>query len=194
MKKYIITNDTTITEKNVNTWITDFTSNIQPHLLYLDEFYQGTDDIKKYPFDQKRIDNDIHINLAYMTVQNVVSYCFGKAPTQDYHEDFKYGSYIEELKYKNKDKTENKAIENSCSKYGLGYEYIGVREVNGVKEPFYKRLDPLTSFVVKDDSILEETVCFITYTMVKPKDKNAYMQGYVYIVGEIIPFDCNPLI
>lgn len=191
MKKYVITNDTEITEKNVNTWITDFTSNIQPHLLDLDSYYQGTDDIKKYPFDQKRIDNDIHINLAYMTVQNVVSYCFGKAPTQDYHQDFKYGSYIEELKYKNKDKTENKAIENSCSKYGLGYEYIGVREINGVKEPFYKRLDPLTSFVVKDDSILEETVCFITYTMVKPKNGSAYMQGYVYIVGEIIPFDCK---
>ena len=53
MKKYVITNDTEITEKNVNTWITAFTSKIQPYLLYLDEFYQGTDDIKKYPFDQK---------------------------------------------------------------------------------------------------------------------------------------------
>ena len=36
MKKYVITNDTTINEKNVKTWIDDFCTNIQPHLLYLD--------------------------------------------------------------------------------------------------------------------------------------------------------------
>ena len=189
MKKYVITNDTTINEKNVKTWIDDFCTNIQPYLLYLDSFYQGTDDIKKYPFEQKRINNDIHINLAYMTVQNVVSYCFGKAPTQDYHSDFKYGSYIEELKYKNKDKTENKSLENSCSKYGMGYEYIGVRELNGVKEPFYKRLDPLTSFMVKDDTILEEKVCYITYSIVKPENGQSFKRGYIYILGRIIGFD-----
>lgn len=191
MKKYVITNDTTINEENVKTWIDDFCTNIQPHLLYLDSFYQGTDDIKKYPFDQKRINNDIHVNLAYMTVQNVVSYCFGKAPTQDYHSDFKYGSYIEELKYKNKDKTENKSLENSCSKYGMGYEYVGVRETKGVKEPFYKRLDPLTSFMVKDDTILEEKVCYITYSIVKPKDGQPFKRGFIYVLGRIIGFDYN---
>lgn len=189
MKKYIISNETEINEQNVKTWIDDFCDNIQPHLLYLDSFYQGTDDIKKYPFDQKRINNDIHVNLAYMTVQNVVSYCFGKAPTQDYHKNFKHGSYIEELKYKNKDKTENKSLENSCSKYGMGYEYVGVRETKDGKEPFYKRLDPLTSFMVKDDTILEEKVCYITYSIVKPKNEQQFKRGFIYILGRIIGFD-----
>lgn len=189
MKKYIIANDTEINESNVKDWINEFTSTIQPHLLYLDSFYQGKDKIQKYPFDSNRIDNQIHVNMAYMTVQNVVSYCFGKTPTQDFHKEFKYGEYIEELKYKNKEKTEDKSIENSCSKYGLAYEFIGVREQKGIKEPYYKKLAPLTSFMVTNDSILEEKVCFISYSIIKPKNKVAYKRGYVYTPTETILFE-----
>lgn len=189
MKKYVIANDTTINEQNVQLWIDDFIGNIQPHLLYLDSFYQGKDDIKKYPYEVHRIDNSVHVNLAYMTVQNVVSYCFGKVPTQDYKPEFEHSKYIEELKYENKEKTEDKAIECACSKFGLAYEYIGVREVKGEKRPFYKCLDALNSFMVTDDSILEEKVCYITYTLVKPKDEQQYKKGFIYLKGEIIGFE-----
>ena len=41
MKKYIISNETEITESNVTNWLEQFTSKIQPRLLYLDSFYQG---------------------------------------------------------------------------------------------------------------------------------------------------------
>ena len=101
MKKYIISNETEITEKNVQNWLDKFTSNIQPHLYYLDSFYQGTDKIISYPFEKREVNSQIHVNLAYMTVQNIVSYCFGKEPTQDYHKSFKYGDYIDDLKFKN---------------------------------------------------------------------------------------------
>lgn len=189
MKKYIISNETEINEQNVKDWIDAFTSNIQPRLIYLDSFYQGEDDIMKYPFEKRDVNSQIHVNLAYMTVQNIVSYCFGKEPTQDYHKDFKFGKYIDELKFKNNEILEDKALESDCSRLGLAYEFVGVREVKGVKEPFYKRIDPFTTFLVADDSILENEICYITYSIVKPKNQQVYKKGFIYGRGVIHAFE-----
>jgi len=189
MKKYIISNETEITESNVQNWLDKFTQTIQPRLLYLDSFYQGEDDIMKYPFEKRDINSQIHVNLAYMTVQNIVSYCFGKEPTQDYGKNFKYGKYIDELKFKNNEILEDKALESDCSRLGLAYEFIGVREFKGKKEPFYKRIDPFTTFLVVDDSILENEICYITYSIVKPKDGAEYKKGYIYTIGKITEFN-----
>lgn len=190
MKKYIISNETEITENNVRDWIKEFCTDIQPRLFELECFYQGEDDIMKYPFEKRGVNSQIHVNLAYMTVQNIVSYCFGKEPTQDYHKDFQYGDYINELKFKNNEILEDKALESDCSRLGLAYEFIGVREnKQGVKEPFYKRIDPFTTFLVVDDSILENEICYITYTVIKPKNKAEFKRGYIYTKGGITGFD-----
>ena len=189
MKKYIISNETEINEQNVKDWIDTFTSNIQPRLIYLDSFYQGEDDIMKYPFEKRDVNSQIHVNLAYMTVQNIVSYCFGKEPTQDYHKDFAYGKYIDELKFKNNEILEDKALESDCSRLGLAYEFVGVRELKGTKEPFYKRIDPFTTFLVADDSILENEICYITYSIIKPKNRQAYKKGFIYGRGTIYAFE-----
>ena len=189
MKKYIISNETEITAKNVQTWLDKFTSNIQPHLYYLDSFYQGEDEIISYPFEKREVNSQIHVNLAYMTVQNIVSYCFGKEPTQDYHKNFEYGEYIDDLKFKNNEILEDKSLECDCSRLGLAYEFVGVKEVNGNKEPFYKRIDPFTTFLVVDDTILENEICYITYTVVKPENGSEYKKGFIYNRGEIIGFN-----
>ena len=189
MKKYVISNETAITETNVQNWLNDFTSNIQPRLIYLDSFYQGEDNIIKYPFEKREVNSEIHINLAYMTTQNIVSYCFGKVPTQDYAESFKYGDYIDELKFKNNEILEDKALESDCSRFGLAYEFIGVKESRGKKEPFYKRINPFTTFLVVDDTILENEICYITYSIVKPQNAAEYKRGYIYTIGEFTEFD-----
>lgn len=189
MKKYIISNETAITTQNVETWLEKFTSVIQPHLYYLDKFYQGEDEIISYPFEKREVNSQIHVNLAYMTVQNIVSYCFGKEPTQDYHKKFEYGDYIDELKFKNNEILEDKSLESDCSRLGLAYEFVGVREIKGKKEPFYKRIDPFTTFLVVDDTILENEICYITYSVVKPKNGSEYKKGFIYTKGQIIPFN-----
>ena len=191
MKKYIISNEIDVNEQNVGDWINDFISNIQPHLCYLEAFYQGKDEIVKYPFEQKRINNIVHVNHAYMTVQNIISYCFGKIPTQDYKKEFEYGKYIDELKFRNNEILEDKALESDLSRLGIAYEFIGVREYKGKKEPFYKKLDPFTTFLVTDDSILETEICYITYSIVKPKNAQPFKRGFIYTKGEIISFDCK---
>ena len=189
MKKYIISNETEINEKNVKTWIDDFCKDIQPRLLTLESFYQGEDDIMDYPFEKRGVNSQIHVNLAYMTVQNIVSYCFGKEPTQDFNKEFEHSEYIENLKFKNKEIIEDKALESDLSKLGLAYEFIGVKEEKGKKVPFYKRIDPFSTCLVVDDTILENKVCFFTFTIVRPKNKTPYKKGYVYTQSEIIEFD-----
>ena len=188
MKKYIISNETEINAKNVEDWLTKFTSNIQPKLLELDSFYQGEDKIIQYPFEKREVNSQIHVNLAYMTVQNIVSYCFGKEPTQDYHKNFEYGDYIDDLKFRNNEILEDKALESDCSRLGLAYEFVGVRENKGKKEPFYKRIDPLTTFLVVDDSILENEICYITYSIIRPQNKAEYKKGEIYTKGRITDF------
>ena len=176
-KKYIVTNDTEITELNVKDWIDNFNNSIQPKLIELNDYYEGKDNISKLRTDNRRADNNIHINLAYMITNEMVSYCFGKPMTYDFRENYEYEKYIRDLQYANKESIENVAIEKDCSKYGLAYEFIGVNEN---KEPFYKRLNPLNTFKVVDDSIIKKDVCVITYSVIKPKNQSEYKKGYIY--------------
>ena len=184
-KKYVVTNDTEITELNVKDWIDNFNNSIQPKLIELNDYYEGKDNISKLRTDNRRADNNIHINLAYMITNEMVSYCFGKPMTYDFRENYEYEKYIRDLQYANKESSENVAIEKDCSKYGLAYEFIGVNEN---KEPFYKRLNPLNTFKVVDDSIIKKDVCVITYSIIKPKNQSEYKKGYIYTKEFRVPF------
>ena len=184
-KKYVVTNDTEITELNVKDWIDNFNNSIQPKLIELNNYYEGKDNISKSRPETRRTDNIIHINLSYMIVNEMVSYCFGKPMTYDFRENYEYEKYIRDLQYANKESSENVAIEKDCSKYGLAYEFIGVNEN---KEPFYKRLNPLNTFKVVDDSIIKKDVCVITYSVIKPKNQSEYKKGYIYTKEFRVPF------
>lgn len=120
-----------------------------------------------------------------MVVNETVSYCFGKPMTYDFRENYEYEKYIRDLQYANQESSENVAIEKDCSKYGLAYEFIGVNEN---KEPFYKRLNPLNTFKVVDDSIIQKDVCVITYSIIKPKNQSEYKKGYIYTKEFRVPF------
>ena len=184
-KKYIVTNDTEITELNVKDWIDNFNNSIQPKLIELNNYYEGKDNISKSRPETRREENNIHVNLSYMIVNEMVSYCFGKPMTYDFRENYEYEKYIRDLQYANKESIENVAIEKDCSKYGLAYEFIGVDEN---KKPFYKRLNPLNTFKVVDDSIIKKDVCVITYSVIKPKNQSEYKKGYIYTKEFRVPF------
>lgn len=185
MNKYVITDDTEINAKNVQDWIDKFIATVQPQMIELDNYYEGKDELNKLRIDKRRADNNIHINLASMIVSDVVAYCFGKPMTYDFVKDYPYEEYIKDLQYKNDEEMENIAIAKDCSKYGLAYEYIGVNED---KEPFFKRLNPLNTFKVIDDTILANDVCIITYSIMIPKNQSPYKKGYVYTKEFRMPF------
>ena len=185
MNKYVITDDTTINEQNVQDWIDKFLANVQPQMVELDNYYEGKDNLGKLRIDKRRADNNIHINLASMIVSDVVAYCFGKPMTYDFVKGFAEEQYIRDLQYENDEEMENIALAKDCSKYGLAYEYVGVNEN---KEPFFKRLNPLNTFKVIDDTILANDVCIITYSIMIPKNQQQYKKGYIYTKEFRIPF------
>lgn len=186
--KFVVTNDKSITELNVQYWLECFEQKIQPTLFELKSFYDGTDNISKLRTDNRRADNNIHINLSYMVVNEMVSYCFGKPMTYDFVEGYEYEDYIRDLQYENKENSENVSIEKDCSKFGLAYEFIGVDEN---KNPFFKRLNPLHTFKVVDDSIIQKDVCVITYSIVRPKNQTTYKKGYIYTKEFRVAFTCR---
>lgn len=185
MNKYVITDNTTINEQNVQDWIDKFLANVQPQMVELDNYYEGKDNLGKLRIDKRRADNNIHINLASMIVSDVVAYCFGKPMTYDFVKGFAEEQYIRDLQYENDEEMENIALAKDCSKYGLAYEYVGVNEN---KEPFFKRLNPLNTFKVIDDTILANDVCIITYSIMIPKNQQQYKKGYIYTKEFRIPF------
>lgn len=177
--------DVNINEANVADWIKLFQKCRQSELLELEAYYQGKDDIGKIIQGKNRIDNRVHTNLAYMITKNAVDYFIGEPVSYSYDKSFKESDYVDDLQFKNIEDAENKKLAKDTSKFGKAYELVNVKDD---KTLYYKRLNPLTTFDIFDSSILENRICCITYTDLKPKNKPQYKSGYIYSPEEIIEF------
>ena len=185
MGKFIISSETQINKENVADWLSQFENDIKPKLEELNSYYKGTDDLKKAKISKKkRIDNKIHVNLASMIVNNSVNYFIGKPISYKFDDGFN-SETIEELQADDIEEIENKSLAKDCSKFGIAYELVGIKET---KELYYKRLDPLKTFLVVNDTLLEDKICFITYTEVKTKANGTYKRGYIYTADTIQEF------
>lgn len=185
MGKFIISSETEINRENVADWLSQFENDIKPQLEELNSYYKGIDDLQKAKISKKkRIDNKIHVNLASMIVNNSVNYFIGKPISYKFNDGFN-SKTIEELQADDIEEIENKSLAKDCSKFGIAYELVGIKET---KELYYKRLDPLKTFLVVNDTLLEDKICFITYTEVKTKTKETYKRGYIYTADSIQEF------
>lgn len=192
INKFIISNNTEINKSNVAQWLKDFQTNLQPRLSELQNFFDGDDNIDKIEIDNKKINNKIHVNLADMIVNNSVSYFIGKPIDYNFKKEFSARENIIELQEQNDEETEDESIAIDCSIFGVGYELISVKddyeENIGKKYPYYKRINPLNTFLVLDNTILENKVCAVTYTSVKETNKTPYNKGYIYTKDYIYEF------
>lgn len=185
MGKFIISSETEINRENVADWLSQFENDIKPQLEELNSYYKGIDDLQKAKISKKkRIDNKIHVNLASMIVNNSVNYFIGKPISYKFNDGFN-SKTIEELQADDIEEIENKSLAKDCSKFGIAYELVGIKET---KELYYKRLDPLKTFLVVNGTLLEDKICFITYTEVKTKTKETYKRGYIYTADSIQEF------
>lgn len=186
--KYVVTDNTEINGTNIGNWIDSFERNIRPYLKQLRGLYKGVDPVSKVQFDNVDIDNQVHVNLASMIVKNATNYFIGKPVTHAYSDNFKNSGldkYLQEINKRSKEKTENKILAKDCSIYGLGYELVNYDEN---KEMYYKRLDPLNTFLVVNDFVFEEKICFITYAK-KVINGKTVKTGYVYTPEAIYSFN-----
>lgn len=186
--KYVITDTTEINGTTVGNWIDSFERNIKPYLQTLKRLYKGVDPVSKMQFDAVSIDNEVHVNLSSMIVHNATNYFIGKPVTHAYSDTFKnngIGEYLDDINRKCKEKKENKVLAKDCSIYGLGYELINYDEK---KEMYFKRLDPLNTFLVVNDFVFEEPVAVITYVK-RIINGSTIKIGYVYTPEAIYSFN-----
>lgn len=187
LTKYIVTDNGEINATNVAKWIEAFERNIKPYLKDLKRVYKGADDISKMEFDNVKIDNEVHINLASMIVRNATNYFIGKPITHSFSDKFKnsgLAEYITKINLKSKEKKENKILAKDLSIFGLGYELVNY---DNNKEMYFKRLDPMNTFLVVNNFVFEEQVCYITYSK-KVINGKTTKQGFIYTDETIYSF------
>lgn len=186
--KYVVTDTSEITGTNIGNWIDCFERNIRPYLKTLKRLYKGVDPVSKVQFDNVDINNQVHVNLASMIVKNATDYFIGKPVTHSYSDTFKNNKideYLSKINKKCKEKKENKTLAKDCSIFGLGYELINYDKN---KEMYYKRLDPLNTFLVVNDFVFEEPVAIITYVK-RIINGKTIKQGYAYTADFIYAFN-----
>ena len=85
---------------------------------------------------------------------------------------------------KSKEKKENKILAKDLSIFGLGYELVNY---DNNKEMYFKRLDPMNTFLVVNNFVFEEKVCYITYSK-KVINNKTTKQGFIYTDETIYSF------
>jgi SPP1 family phage portal protein len=174
-----------INETNVLYWMDLFKKGRQKELISLDAYYHGKDPIGKAATGTKRINNNVHVNLASMIVKNATDYFIGEPVAYSYSEGFKAQEYVDDLQFKNIEDAENKGIAIDTSKFGLGYELVNIKDD---KTLFYKRLDPMNTFDVYTIGLVPERICCISYITYKPRNKAEITEGFIYSAEEIVAF------
>lgn len=185
--KYVVTDSSEINGTNIGNWIEAFERNIKPYLKTLKRLYKGVDPVSKVQFDNVDIDNQVHVNLSAMIVHNATNYFIGKPITHSYSDKFQNdgtADYLQAINKRCKEKKENKTLAKDCSIFGLGYELVNYDEN---KEMYFKRLDPLNTFLVVNDFVFEEPIAVITYVK-RVINGKTIKEGYCYTADEIYHF------
>lgn len=185
--KYVVTDSSEINGTNIGNWIEAFERNIKPYLKTLKRLYKGVDPVSKVQFDNVDIDNQVHVNLSAMIVHNATNYFIGKPITHSYSDNFQNdgtADYLQAINKRCKEKKENKTLAKDCSIFGLGYELVNYDEN---KEMYFKRLDPLNTFLVVNDFVFEEPIAVITYVK-RVINGKTIKEGYCYTADEIYHF------
>ena len=185
---YVIASDKEINQSNIQLWIQYFLSTVQPKYQNLENYYQGKDFLNKIQTEldkaNKREINNIHSNLARMIVTNACGYFMGKPVTYTF-ESSPIEKVAKDIFWRNDEQAENQSLAKMCSKYGVAYELMGLDEDKNI---YIKPLNPMNTFFVVDDSILEKKICAITFWEVKLANQTTQKKGYVYTKDEIISF------
>ena len=185
--KYVVTDSSEINGTNIGNWIEAFERNIKPYLKTLKRLYKGVDPVSKVQFDNVDIDNQVHVNLSAMIVHNATNYFIGRPITHSYSDKFQNdgtADYLQAINKRCKENKENKTLAKDCSIFGLGYELVNYDEN---KEMYFKRLDPLNTFLVVNDFVFEEPIAVITYVK-RVINGKTIKEGYCYTADEIYHF------
>ena len=189
---YVYTDKREINQTNLQSWLFDFTSNIQGKYERLETYYRGKDNLNKVQTEldkaNKREINIIHSNLSKMIVTNACGYFMGKPVTYAF-KDQTFENIARDLFYRCDEQAENQTLAKDASKFGVAYELMALDENKNI---YIKSLSPMNTFFVVDDTINSNKICAITYWTRKLDNQTEVKKGYIYAKDLIYSFEIQP--
>ena len=156
---------TVINQNNVTQWIQAFTNYILPNRIRLGQYYDGENIITKQGAVKDRPNYSINVNMAKYIIDVATAYTFG-IPVQYSTENEQEKTVLEKIKYILKNCNDDEIDfqqGGDMSTYGVSYQLILAMQGKGKIEDRIKikYLNPLQTFYVVDNTILENPVCAI---------------------------------
>lgn len=158
---------TAISAENITKWIQYFNANILPNRVKLGSYYDGENEIVKQGAVEDRPNYSINVNMAKYIIDVATSYAFGIPVIYTTKQDDKK-DIVERLKdvLKNCDANSVDFQQGGdMATYGISYQLIMAPADNNkgkIEDRIrIKYLNPLQTFYVVDNTILENPVCAI---------------------------------
>lgn len=175
--------DTNINIDNVTSWITTFRRDILPNRVKLGQYYDGDNKIVKQGAVKDRPNYSINVNMAKYIIDVATAYTFG-VPVAYSTKDEKEKAILEKIKYILKNCNDNEVDfqqGGDMSTYGVAYQLLLAPDSS---EPIEDRikikyLNPLNTFYVVDNTILEGVVCGV-YMYDYTENNQQKTRVYVY--------------
>ena len=170
----VIADNAEINAKNVADWLKDFKANILPKRQKMGEYYDGKNCIVKQGAVKGRPNYSINVNMAKYIIDVATSYTFG-IPVKYSTDNDNSERILEKIAYINKNCNVNEIDfqqGGDMSTYGISYQLILARDDKGSIEDriLFKHLNPLQTFYVIDNTILETPLCAIYFYSYKEKN------------------------
>lgn len=156
---------TEINTTNVSNWITTFKNDILPNRIKLGQYYDGENAIIKQGAIAGRPNYSINVNMAKYIIDVSTAYTFG-VPVQYTTEEENQKAILDKLKYILKNCGDDEIDfqqGGDMATYGVSYQLVLVVEGKEKIEDRIriKYLNPLQTFFVVDNTILETPVCAV---------------------------------
>lgn len=163
---YQVTADSTIINvDNVTKWVAYFKNYILPERIRLGQYYDGENKIEKQGAVKNRPNYSINVNMAKYIIDVATAYTFG-VPVQYTTENEKEKAILEKIKYILKNCNDNEVDfqqGGDMATYGVSYQLVlAMQGTEKIEDRIrIKYLNPLQTFYVVDNTILENPACAI---------------------------------
>lgn len=174
---------TEINITNVSDWITSFKNDILPNRIKLGQYYDGENAIVKQGAVAGRPNYSINVNMAKYIIDVSTAYTFG-VPVKYTTENENEKAILEKLEYILKNCNDDEIDfqqGGDMATFGVSYQLILALQGDGKIEDRIriKYLNPLQTFYVVDNTILENPVCAVyMYEYIEKTEKKTRV--YVY--------------
>lgn len=183
MQYQVMADNNEINKTNLIQWLGVFQTHILPERKKLGEYYDGINQIDKQGAVSGRPNYSINVNMAKYIVDVSTGYTFGVPITYDTKEE-NAKAVLDKLQYINKN-CNIAEIDfqqgGDMATFGVSYQLIMAKEGT---EPIEDRitlkyLNPLQTFCVIDNTVLQEPLCAVYYHIYM-QDKQQRTKVYVY--------------